>query len=625
MRTIIAATTQAGGGAPLGQLAIIGGVTWTLAALTIMTMFAYRRGGAPRLRRAEALAARLSGVPGWAALPGLGAVACATITIFGATWDIGLHIDVGRDDGPMGTLAHYPMLFGLFGAFLMGIVAIGLVPRDPKRSSSVAFHIGDFGAVPAAALLLLIGASFGMIAFPLDDLWHRIFGQDVTLWGPTHTMIIGGTATFGVAGVLLLVEGARAAGREPFRGASLLYRPLPALLAGVCLYLWTATTHEFNWGVPQFREVWQPLLLAFGSGQALVLARVLAGRGGAFAALAVWMPLQIAMSLLIGGPLHVTMPAMPLFIGQALVVEGLGWRRDPRNPALFGALAGLGIGTIGFAVDYAWSHVVMPLPWPPALLSEAIPVAIVAGIAGGLLGALMAQALTGTLHLTRRPLALAIAAAVAFVALGFNAATTNSPSDVNATMRLTNVREGSTPGHDVPQRVGDLAVRFSDPSVTKDANWLYVLGWQGGGRYVNHLVKGADGWWHTTKPIPLQGKWKTLVRVHSGRTMLSAPVHYAPDPAIDFAGYPARPQVTRTMVPDTKLMQIERRRDAPMWAWKPATILVLSTNLLIALFLASICVRLGRMVGRPPTAEPPEGVLIGGTERVAVALAGAAR
>ena len=40
--------------------------------------------------------------------------------------------------------------------------------------------------------MLFACASFSLLGFPLDDGWHRIFGQDVTLWGPTHLMLIGG-------------------------------------------------------------------------------------------------------------------------------------------------------------------------------------------------------------------------------------------------------------------------------------------------------------------------------------------------------------------------------------------------------------------------------------------------
>ncbi|MDQ3306118.1 MAG: hypothetical protein M3535_09110 [Actinomycetota bacterium] len=31
----------------------------------------------------------------------------------------------------------------------------------------------------------------GLAAFPLDELWHRAFGIDVTLWSPTHLMLVG--------------------------------------------------------------------------------------------------------------------------------------------------------------------------------------------------------------------------------------------------------------------------------------------------------------------------------------------------------------------------------------------------------------------------------------------------
>ena len=48
------------------------------------------------------------------------------------------------------------------------------------------------------------------MGFPLDDIWHRIFGQDVTLWGPTHLMLIGGASMTLVGMAVLLVEGLRA-------------------------------------------------------------------------------------------------------------------------------------------------------------------------------------------------------------------------------------------------------------------------------------------------------------------------------------------------------------------------------------------------------------------------------
>lgn len=599
-------TAEEGGGAPLADIATIGGGTSLLALWCFMAVLAYRRGGAPRLRGAVDGIAKLAGVPAWAALPGLGAVVCATVIILGATWDIGLHIDLGRDEGPLGTAAHYPLLLGLFASFLMGVIAVGIAPATRRESSPAAFRVAGVGAVPAGALLLLAGGAFGMAAFPLDDLWHRIFGQDVTLWGPTHTMIIGGTLTVGVAGTLLLMEGARAAGRDPFRAAGgLLRRPLPPLLAGICLYLWAAATHEFNWGVPQFRQVWQPLLLSFGAAQALVLARVLGGRGAALGAIAIWMPVQIFMTLMIGGPLEVTQPAMPLFLAEAVLVEALALRGEPRRPVAFGALAGVAIGTVGFAAEAAWSHLVMPLPWERPVLAEAVPVAVAAAVAGGVLGALGAQALRGDLPRTRQPLALAVAATAVFIALCVNAAIVRDPDGVTATIAVENVRQGAVPHGDGPQRVGDVVVRFSDPSIAQDANWAYALGWQGGGRFMNSLVRGADGAWRTTKPVPLGGTWKTMIRVHKGRAMGSVAIRFPADRAIGFAGYPERPVVTRALMGDTELMQLERRDDAPLWAWTPATVLVLSLNLLIAVLMAVTCVRIGRMSVTPTAAPRP--------------------
>ncbi len=53
---------------------------------------------------------------------------------------------------------------------------------------------------------------FALIGFPLDDLWHRLFGQDVTLWGPTHLMLIGGASVSLIGQGVLLAEGSRTQG-----------------------------------------------------------------------------------------------------------------------------------------------------------------------------------------------------------------------------------------------------------------------------------------------------------------------------------------------------------------------------------------------------------------------------
>ncbi|WP_051471378.1 hypothetical protein [Patulibacter minatonensis] len=601
MSPLLAQAAPAGGaGAPLDQIAIVAAATSGVTLLMLWLIASYRRGGAKPLRALSHLAERYVGIPGWAAVPGLATIAFALIIILGATWDIGLHIDVGRDEGPLGTTAHYPLLVGLFGVFQMGLLAVGMAPKNPKRSSPVAIRIKGLWPLPAGGVLLLAGGAFGFAAFPLDDLWHRTFGQDVTLWGPTHLMIVAGTAVGGTAGVLLLVEGARSVGREPANGKNALWRPLPALLAAIFLYLWAAALHEFNWGVPQYRMVWHPLLLALGAGQALVLARVWGGRGAALLALVIWAPVQVFMSLMIGGPLEVTAPGMPLFVAEVAIVELLAIRGMWRSPVRFGAVAGVLIGTVGFAAEYAWTHAIMPIPWTPALLPEGVPVAILAGVGGGVLGALMAQALQGSLSssktgpVLKRPLVIASAAGVLVIALGVNAFTATTPKGATATMALTNLRQGDAPGTGGRQTVGDLRVRFAGVS-TKDPMYISALGWQGKGRYLNDLRRQPDGSFVSTSPVPLTGKWKSFVRLQEGRTMLAAPIRMAPDAAIKFKGFAAEANVTRPMVADRSLMQIERKPGVPSWLWTGATLTVLLAILGMAILLAAVIVRVGAM------------------------------
>ena len=39
---------------------------------------------------------------------------------------------------------------------------------------------------------MLVCGAIALLGFPLDAFWHALFGEDVTLWGPTHLFMIGG-------------------------------------------------------------------------------------------------------------------------------------------------------------------------------------------------------------------------------------------------------------------------------------------------------------------------------------------------------------------------------------------------------------------------------------------------
>ena len=66
-----------------------------------------------------------------------------------------------------------------------------------------------------------------MLAAPIDDLWHRLFGLDVTIWSPPHLLGIFGAAVNTVGCLLIATEVYR-------RSAG--GRLLAAVLFGAMLY-----------------------------------------------------------------------------------------------------------------------------------------------------------------------------------------------------------------------------------------------------------------------------------------------------------------------------------------------------------------------------------------------------
>ena len=131
--------------------------------------------------------------------------------------------------------AHYLILAGLFGIFVSGFLSI-VLPRE--RPGAAAVRITDTWYAPLGGVHALFAcASFALIGFPLDDAWHRLFGQDVTLWGPTHLMLFGGAAMTLIGRSVLLVEGERVARAKRARVDEPTTReapsPLRALPAGL--------------------------------------------------------------------------------------------------------------------------------------------------------------------------------------------------------------------------------------------------------------------------------------------------------------------------------------------------------------------------------------------------------
>src|SRR4051794_28360926 len=301
------ASSEPAGGAAMDQVAIATGFATLTTAALLWVIFRYRAGGAPVLRRVTAVAERVSGLPAWAALPAGLSGASLLVALLGMYWDISLHIDQGRDPGPLANPAHYLILGGLFGVFASGVLAIAL-PLNEKPGRAAVRIARDWYA-PVGGLMMAGAGAFALIGFPLDDMWHRLFGQDVTLWGPTHLMLIGGAAMSLIGQAVLLAEGMRArkgdgvgpTGVGRFRvspGAVTRLRRV-GLMGGLLIGASTFQA-EFDFGVPQYRAIFQPMLIALAAGFALVAARRWIGRGGAIGAVLFYLVVRGAISLLVG-------------------------------------------------------------------------------------------------------------------------------------------------------------------------------------------------------------------------------------------------------------------------------------------------------------------------------------
>ncbi|HEV2686788.1 MAG TPA: hypothetical protein VGW79_09130, partial [Actinomycetota bacterium] len=201
--------------------------------------------------RAASSLRRLSSLPPWAS----GGIAMGAwtlgVAVIGFIWDVSWHIDFGRDR-QLFTAPHVLILTGLLGIGAAGVFAIGLATVEHARAWR------RFGPlhVPVSAAALVVLSAGTVLGFPLDDLWHKAYDIDVTMWGPTHLLMIGGASLTPIALLLLYAEagGPRLSGRDQ---TVLRYILAMALMLGLSTF-----QLEFDLGVPQWQVLYHPVLIA---------------------------------------------------------------------------------------------------------------------------------------------------------------------------------------------------------------------------------------------------------------------------------------------------------------------------------------------------------------------------
>ena len=606
MDALITAAAEAppAGGAALSQVIIATAAASIVAGVLVWVGMRYRAGRRSPLTPLADFSERVSGLPAWAAIPAATITGALVIALFGMLWDISLHIADGRDEGPLANPAHYFILVGLFGVLAAGFLSM-VLPRERPSSTAVRIR-GDWYA-PLGGVLITACGAFALIGFPLDDVWHRMFGQDVTLWGPTHLMLIGGAAMTIVGLAVLMVEARRAqedststrvsADREPGWARAMKHVALPgAFLLGLSTF---QAEHDF--GVPQFRFVFEPMMVMLAAGAALVAARVWLGRGAAIGAAVFFLVVRGLMAIVVGPVFGEPTPHFPLYIVSAIIVELLALWVTARRPLAFGLAAGGVLGTVGLAAEWGWSHVFMPIPWPAALLPEAALAGFASAMAGALIGAWIGARLSADdLPAANTPKLRYAAVASAAVLAGLTGWGLLKPADegVRASVTLQEVAAA-------PERTVNATVRIDPP--VEDPEWLTATAWQGGGLVVDRLERVGPGTYRSTEPIPVHGTWKALIRLHDGRSMSGVPVFLPDDPAIPAKGVPAEPSFTRTFQADHEILQREQKGGSPA-----LVALGYGTVIGIALtFLALLAWGVHRVAGprggggEPPAQAPP--------------------
>jgi hypothetical protein len=576
---LMAAQGSEGGGAAIDQVIGMSVAALVVTAGLLWIGYLHRARRITWLDSLAGWASRRFKRPPWVALPMALFIATLICALFGFIWDVSLHIGKGRDPGPLANPAHYFILFGLFLLFVAGCMAC-VLPYDKPGPSAV--RITRNWYAPVGGILMAGCGLYALLGFPLDDIWHRIFGQDVTLWGPTHLMMIGGAGFATLSAIMLNHEGLKAMGDDaPTGGIGIKfvqYLGFGGVLIGLSVF-----QIEFDFGVPQFRQVFQPMLIAAAAAFGLVAARIMLGRGAAVIAALLAIALRGGVALVVGPILGAPINWFALYLGPAIVVELIGLTPLMKRPLVFGAVSGLGVSTVGLWLESLWVGATYHYPWPTSIWPEALAMAIPVAVLTGACGAMFGEVVTSQ-RLPSRAISIGL---VVLTVLAVGGATANGlryhvPENVTATITVTDA-PGVAPG----QRLVNADVQINPPNfVSDDPNWVSILGWQGQlanqrGEVVENLEKVGPGHYRTTEPVPAWGSWKTLLRLHDGNTLAAAPIYLAGDPGIGAPEVPAQASMTRPFVAEITILQRERNPDTPMVLWAIGGLVVLFCTLVL--------------------------------------------
>ena len=550
-----------------------------------------------------------TGEPGWSSIPTVFVASSLVVALLGFLWDVSLHAGRGRDAGPLANPAHYLILYGLFALFVAGMSAV-VYPRDGEKPGIASVRITRQWYAPVSGIFIAACGLYALIGFPLDDIWHRLFGQDVTLWGPTHLMLIGG-AGLSTAGIILLHREAEFSEewrqRVPSQASEIFHKFALASAFGGLLIGLSVFQAEFDFGIAQFRMVLEPMMIAAAGAVALVAARLYGGLGVALYTAFFFVIVRGIVSFVVTDVFGEAHHVFPLYLGSAVLIELLALSKLKDKPLVFGAVGGLLIGTVGSVIEKLWNDQVFQFPWPQDIWLESLAMTVPVAVGMGLCGALFALGLQGRLPSPAVGRVIVVGSILVTAAAAANGLYATVPKDATASITTTQVGTDAD-----PEIMAKVSVQPAD-LIDDHPTWVQLTAWQGGtddrkGVVTHRLKRTGENTWESTQPVPVGGNWKTLLRVQDGRMLAAVPIFMPEDAPLDVKEVPAEPQFTRDFVPEIEILQRERDFDSPAWMWGVANLIVLLCSLAILTGISVAVARVSRRIaeqGAAPVDSTP--------------------
>src|SRR6266581_6042860 len=234
---------------------------------------------------------------------------------FGLAWDRSWHDYLGRNQ-----FLIPPHIMIYTGIGLTGLVALTLVlietvryyQRKPGVDASSTIQVLRVFAAPTGFVMVGFGTLIDLIAAPLDNYWHTLYGIDVTLWSPFHLMGLTGSIFAGL-GLLYALASEAAIERHSeyslhcFLGLSIPEWGALAFFAALIELAFIGLTAFKPVMLGPFPVITYPLALALVSGFCLIGAVQLTRKPGAasLVVLLLWI-LAFTIQLFVPWVLHVS-------------------------------------------------------------------------------------------------------------------------------------------------------------------------------------------------------------------------------------------------------------------------------------------------------------------------------